>query len=203
MQIIKHRVNSIKELRELNPEWGAEIDLRSDCHDKGRILLSHDPWIGGDSLQEWLLEYRRLESTGPIILNTKEDGLETVALDTLRRLEIDSFFFLDTTVPTLVKWTGSEGRTEFAVRVSRYEPPENARAFQGTASWVWVDCFNGVPLAKAAILPLKKHFQVCLVSPELQGRPIEWISQFDDLGTIADAVCTKSPDAWITRIGKQ
>jgi len=37
---------------------------------------------------------------------------------------------------------------------------------------------------------------ICLVSPELQGQPIESIFQFSKYKTIADAICTKQPDEW-------
>ena len=44
MIIIKHRVNTSKELKKLSVNFGAEIDLRSKNKD---IYLHHDPFKKG------------------------------------------------------------------------------------------------------------------------------------------------------------
>ena len=41
MILIKHRVNTIKELVRINPKYGVEIDVRSD---QNKLLLNHDPF---------------------------------------------------------------------------------------------------------------------------------------------------------------
>ena len=45
MIIIKHRVNTSKELKKLSINFGAEIDLRSNNKD---IYLHHDPFKKGE-----------------------------------------------------------------------------------------------------------------------------------------------------------
>jgi len=54
MMWIQHRVNKISELEDLPTEFGAEIDLRSDLGNSGRIHLAHDAWTEGDDFEEWL-----------------------------------------------------------------------------------------------------------------------------------------------------
>lgn len=195
MQIIRHRVNTVEELKAVRPEWGAEIDLRSDVNRPGRLHLAHDPWILGGDFEEWAFAAVKQNIRGPIILNTKEDGLETCALDILSRAGLKNFFFLDTQIPTLVK-LGGKIEASFAVRLSRYEPRELASQFEGKARWVWVDCFDGIPMEAARLAPLVGKFKICLVSPELQGKPVETIPEFRSLLAHADAVCTKVPDRW-------
>ena len=48
MIIIKHRVNTSKELKKLSVNFGAEIDLRSKNKD---IYLHHDPFKKGSYFQ--------------------------------------------------------------------------------------------------------------------------------------------------------
>ncbi|MBI1860396.1 MAG: hypothetical protein HYR96_05715 [Deltaproteobacteria bacterium] len=196
MQYIKHRINSAKELPSLNRAWGAEIDLRSDVSRPGEILLSHDPWRWGETLEEWLGVWGELGFGGPLILNTKEDGLEARALELLEARAISHFFFLDTALPTLVRITAKRER-RFAVRLSAFESLESVMRFRGRADWVWVDCFEGVPVEEALVRRIAQHFQVCLVSPELQGRPVDSIAQFQGLAKLAQAICTKNPEAWL------
>jgi hypothetical protein len=85
-----------------------------------------------------------------------------------------------------------------AVRYSSYEPLELALSFKGKVNWVWLDCFFGFHLPDEDYEVLKKHFKLCMVSPELQGRPADEIVEFKKLlqGKELDAVCTKRPDLW-------
>ena len=101
---VRHRVNTIAEVASLGAEWGAEIDLRSDVR-SGSLHLSHDPFKPGDGFEPWLEAYRKRGCSGALIVNTKEDGLETSAAELLNRFQIKNYFFLDTTIPTLVRWT--------------------------------------------------------------------------------------------------
>jgi hypothetical protein len=69
--------------------------------------------------------------------------------------------------------------------------------FKDKADWIWVDCFQGKPVAAELVQSLKPHFKVCLVSPELHGQGLkENLSDFLPLYRWADAVCTKEPQVW-------
>jgi hypothetical protein len=88
------------------------------------------------------------------------------------------------------------------VRVSEYESVESALTLAGKVDWVWVDCFTRFPLSGADAARLQQAgFKLCLVSPELQGRPADseipaLRSLLAERGIVADAVCTKRADLW-------
>lgn len=195
--IFKHRINKIADIASLQPNWGAELDLRSNVQVKNKVQIHHDAWSEGDDFADWLKAFSTREHRGPLILNTKEDGLEERVIELLTAFQIKDYFFLDTALPTLVKWTHARGNKNFAVRLSHYEPIEFVNAFKAKADWIWVDCFGGQPIDPEWLKELQGDFQICLVSPELQGMDTSLISVFKKLlGPYADAVCTKHPQLW-------
>lgn len=196
---VRHRVNSVSEIESVPRECGVEIDLRSDVSSAGAIHLSHDPFKRGEDFEAWLDAFKARGIAGPIILNTKEDLLEARAVELLSARGLTNWFFLDTALPTLVKWTIFGAEKRFAVRLSAYEPFEGLAAFRGRVEWVWVDCFEGRALPTEVVKRAKVHFKVCLVSPELQGKGFEGLGQFAELYALADAVCTKKPEEWRAR----
>ncbi len=193
MQIIRHRTNRLADLALLDRSWGAEIDIRSR---NGRLILSHDPHKNGEPFDRFVQSFSRRGQQGPLVLNTKEDGLEEEILKTLKRFQVNNYFFLDTTVPTTVRLAVKGNLPYFAVRASEFEPVEAALRFKNRVDWVWVDCFSGRPAPVSMIRKLAAHFRVCLVSPELPGYPLSAIRRFKGLGLISDAVCTKAPELW-------
>jgi hypothetical protein len=199
---IRHRVNRVEDLAGLDPAEGAEIDLRSDPCRPRSILLHHDPWTAGTDLDAWLRAWARSPGRGPLILDTKEDGLEDVAERKAADAGVTDLFFLDTTVPTLARRVLSSGRANHAVRLSRHEPIEGLEAFRRRAAWVWVDCFGGEPLAPEVVASAARDFRVCLASPELHGLPLDAVDAFAGLWPLADAICTDDPGAWLRRFGR-
>jgi len=197
MIYVQHRVNEIQQLTKANSGYGCEIDLRSDVSHNGHIHLSHDPFTVGDSFDDWAQLYAKNKFQGPLILNTKEDGLEDYALEIIQRHQISNFFFLDTTIPTLVRRTHDNHESHFAIRLSSFEPLELANLFRSRVEWVWADCFFGIPLNIQLLKSISKDFKVCLVSPELQTGDISLIETFaTQLKDTVQAVCTKRPDLW-------
>lgn len=197
MTLIQHRCNTSLQLQLLDPSYGVEIDLRSSLQRKGQLHLSHDPWVEGENFEVWLQHYKKSSLQGPLILNTKEDGLESRVLELLGQYGITNFFFLDTALPTLVKWSIKENKKFFAVRWSQFEPVEFCEKFKDHCEWVWVDCFFLNIPPNDIIKHLQKSFKICLVSPELQGGDVSLISDFKKSLPSLDAVCTKRPDLWI------
>lgn len=195
LQIIKHRVNRIAELYTVDQTWGVEVDLRSDVNRSGKIHLSHDPWSRGDDFEDWLSEFCNLKIAGPILLNTKEDGLEEHVMRLLKARSLENFAFLDTAFPTLVRWVLKRGESRFAVRLSKYEPLAMANAFLGKVDWIWLDCFDGDPWMDCEFEFLSRHSRICLVSPELQGAE-EKFGLFANVLPLVDAICTKKPESW-------
>lgn len=196
MDFILHRVNSVDQLDKMNPAFGAEIDVRSDVSYPGELHLSHDPWKKGDRLSEWLDVYVKRKIQGPLIVNTKEDSLELEIIKLLDKNGIDNYFFLDTTFPTLVKFTHKMMLSRFALRVSEFEKATSTIPFRNKVDWLWIDCFDGTPIPTAELINLKQYFKLCLVSPELQGSRTSQIEQFGNLAGLADSICTKYPNIW-------
>lgn len=194
MQLISHRRNTLEELAATPATYGIEVDIRSYGQ---KLVVHHEPFVEGVLLEEWLAAY----SHGVLILNVKEEGLETRLIQLMERFEIVDFFFLDQSFPFLVKYS-KLGERRCAVRVSEFESIQTALTLAGKVDWVWVDCFSNFPLGNDDATLLKEAgFKLCLVSPELQGRDAELeIPQLVELlkerNICADAVCTKRPDVW-------
>lgn len=192
MDIIRHRVNLLSDLNQLPEGMGAEIDLRSFGE---QIILNHEPFMPGalfgDFLDGWVKKER-----GVLILNPKEDGLESQILSLLQQFDVSNFFFLDLTLPTIVRLAVKQGISKIAVRVSEYEPIEGVLKLEGKVEWVWVDSFSGEPTDPILLETLKGKFKTCLVSPELQGFSPDLIPKFRSLIPNISAVCTKHPDRW-------
>ena len=193
MILIRHRINSISDLLNTSSEYGVEIDLRSLGQE---LVLEHDPFRNGIKFSDWLKHYHHKY----LIVNLKEDGLETKAIDILKNFGIQNFFFLDQSFPALYKL--SRIAPEYcSARVSDFEPVSPALSLK--PGWLWFDSHSGdweyLRDAFRAIQNL--NIKTCLVSPELQRTDFD--VEFVNLKTIIkeisikfDAVCTKFPEIW-------
>ncbi len=193
MILIRHRRNTRAELEATPRELGIEVDIRSQGDD---LVIHHDPFVVGERFEDWLQAYAH----GTLILNVKEEGLETHVLAAVAAEGIENFFFLDQSFPFLIR-TARAGERRCAVRVSEYETLDTALALAGMIEWAWVDCFTKFPLCRAEAESLQAAgFRLCLVSPELQGRETSEIADMRRLlanrGIRAEAVCTKAPELW-------
>jgi len=187
MQYIAHRINELKTLHQLPSQYGCEIDLR----DRGeRLILQHDPFVDGEDAEPFLSQYQH----GTLILNIKSERIEEVILPLLTKYKIDNYFFLDSSLPMIVA-LARRGEKNIALRFSEYESIETVMNFKGLVNWVWVDCFSGIPLTENSYKTLKDAgFKLCLVSPELQGRPQDIVPYSEKLlekQFLFDAICTK------------
>ena len=190
--LIAHRVNSLEALGQTPTDYGVELDLR----DRGdRLVLQHDPFLDGEDFATYLREYGH----GLMILNIKSERIEHRVLELVRGAgTVPDYFLLDCSYPML-RCLIRQGEKRVAVRFSEYEPIEMALAHEGKADWVWVDCFTRLPLTDRTYSQLRTAFRICLVSPELQGHPLEWINRFADhlRDWPIEAICTKRPDLWM------
>ena len=116
MEVIAHRRNTIQELRNTPKNFGVEIDIRSFGK---KLILAHDPFLDGLDFLKWIEYYEH----GSLILNVKEEGLETVLIKIMKEYNIKNFFFLDQSIPFLVR-TFSFGEKRSAVSLSEYESIE-------------------------------------------------------------------------------
>lgn len=194
MKVISHRVNSANGLREVPTENGVEIDVRSDL---SGLYLSHDPFVSGETLASWLQAYRH----SLLVLNVKEEGLEDECRKLLREHGITEYFFLDQSLPFLVK-SGLSGHRDGACRISDFESIETVRLLSGVCDWVWIDAFEP-SFERLSHLEEFAHLgmKTCLVSPELHGPAREseakrLLEKVRLEGLRVDAVCTKYPLLW-------
>jgi len=187
---IAHRINTVAQLEQVPTNYGIELDIRYHNND---LILHHDAFQKGELFEDLLKVYKHQL----IILNTKSEGMEEAILTLLQKYNINNYFFLDLSLPYLVKYALKREK-QIAVRFSEHEPIEFCLAFAGLVNWVWVDCFTDLPLNNSVYAKLKKHFKICIVSPELQGHEIGKIELFKQKITEMqiDAVCTKRPDLW-------
>tara|TARA_B100000963_G_C22632361_1_gene675642 strand:- start:768 stop:1352 length:585 start_codon:yes stop_codon:yes gene_type:complete len=192
MIIIKHRVNTSKELKKVDKNFGVEIDLRSNGND---IYLHHDPFKRGEAFLNWLNYFNHKI----IVLNVKEEGLEKPILKILKKKKIQNFFFHDQTFSTMLK---NMKKTKVSIRYSEFEDLKKIDKLFNHIKWLWVDNFSEIKINKKFYSFLKANrVKICIVSPELvkKNRSIEIIKIMSYLKKNKfkiDAVCTKKPDLW-------
>ena len=189
MEIIIHRVNTIRELKIIEAEFGAEIDIRAWNSD---LILNHEPFQDGEKLIDYLDEYKN----GTLILNIKEDGIEDEVLRLVReRPQIKSYFLLDVEFPYLYR-ASRQGERNIAIRFSEDESIETVENYIGMVDWVWIDTNTKFPITKENNTTLD-NFKKCLVCPERWGRP-EDIANYRrkmlSYGFVLDAVMSSSDD---------
>ena len=192
MIYIKHRVNTQSELINLHKENGAEVDLRLQ---NGKIILAHDPYTGGEEFESWIVNYDH----NVLILNTKEDGLESQILEILKKNNLENYFFLDQPFPTQNK--SLLENISIAIRISDLEPVDILRNIK--PEWIWLDNFSGNwdNLFKSIAKVNYELPKICLVSPELQNRTMEKevpciIELINRYKIEITAICTKFPEKW-------
>jgi len=195
MLIVQHRVNDSKKLASIPSEFGVEVDLRSDAEG---IYLAHDPFAAGERFEDFLKRY----SHDLLVINVKEEGLEQNVERHLEGAGITNYFFLDQSMPFVVK-RGLEGLTRQAARISEYESFETLKLISNFCEWAWVDFFHE-PILDTALFTMihQQGLKTCLVSPELHAAHREdeartLAQQLRVSGIKIDAVCTKLPELWI------
>ena len=162
MEIIIHRVNSIKKLKKLSNFFGAEIDIRL----KGsRLILNHDSEGSGDSFDDYINEYKH----GTLILNIKEAGIENEVIKKIKQARIKSYFLLDVEYPYIFK-SIKKKQKNIAIRFSEIEPIANAEILYKYFNWIWIDTITKLPINNKNLKIIKKY-NSCIVCPERWGRP--------------------------------
>lgn len=194
MLFILHRINTISKLKNVPTSYGVEIDVRSY---NSKLILSHDPFIKGETLEKWLKFYKH----SFLIINIKEEGLEPEIIKKLNKFNLKNYFFLDQSFPFIIKYSNLLNKKS-AIRFSDYECFETVLSSKRKVSWIWVDFFDNFPLNLKNINRLKNtKLKICLVSPELHKHrklsEIKIISKIlKKINFIPDAICTKNPKIW-------
>lgn len=165
MQIICHRINTIKELKEIPEKYGVEIDIRAYGTN---LILNHEPHQLGDELEEYLKNFNH----SFIIFNVKEAGIEDEIIKLAEKYNIENYFLLDVEFPFIYQATRNKNFKKIAIRFSEAEPIEMSLAQKNLLNWVWVDTNTKLPLDKESYNKLKSaNFKICLVCPERWHRP--------------------------------
>ena len=191
MEIIFHRINSLKELELIPVNAGVEIDIR-DYNDE--LILQHDPFIEGELLESFLKKYGQRK--GNLILNIKSERIEIRILELLKKYKIENYFFLDSSFPMIINLINNYSEKKIALRYSEFEKEDTILGLAGKIEWIWIDCFSKIPGTPEIYAQFRKlGFKLCFVSPELQGhrdKLREYKNYFIFNKINLDAVCTKS-----------
>ena len=187
MEIIAHRINTLRELENLSPRYGVELDLRDSLD--GRIYMQHNPFTPGEDFERYLAHYHH----GTMILNIKSERIEYQAMELLEKYSVKQYFFLDSTFP-MIKALSDAGEQNIALRYSELEGMDTLENMRGKVKWVWVDCFTHFPLDDDTYSKIRRlGYKICFVSPELEGQP-EKIQAYQAMmqkeNIQLDAVCT-------------
>ena len=161
MEIIIHRVNSLKKLKKIPKKYGVEIDVRSFG---SKLILNHEPKSKGQLLNNFLNDYKH----GTIIFNIKEAGIEKEIISFAKSYKIKNFFLLDVEHPFIIT-SNTRYKKYLSVRFSEFEPIQLANKFKKFTSWIWIDTVNKLPISPKDI-KIIKNFKSCLVSPERWNR---------------------------------
>jgi hypothetical protein len=192
--LIAHRINNL-DLESFPEADGIEFDVRDS---NGRIIVTHDPFTEGQNLEEFI-SFCPPEKF--YIVNVKSEGIEFRILELLEQYKIKNFFFLDCSIPMMVK-LGKQYTKKLAIRLSEYESIETVKKMAHLVEWVWIDTFTKIPLTQEQEQELHSlGLKLCFVSPELQRQPELVPIYIQSLATEQikiDAVCCKTQfiDAW-------
>lgn len=159
--IIWHRINTIEELKEIPLDDGVEIDIRSI---KGRPYLSHFIDQDGVLFEDWLSNYNL---KGTLVLNVKEEGLESILIDLLNKYHITNYMFLDEPFWYLLNSSRKLNNKNFSIRVSKFESAETALKSRELSDWVWYDYFDDYINPDDIKKLIDAGFKVIMPSPEL------------------------------------
>ncbi len=190
VKIIAHRINKIKDYKNLNDFYGIETDIRD--HNQ-KIILSHDPFQNGEDFFKFI---KYIDKT--VFLNIKSFGLLKKILNYIKKKKI---YLLDISFSEFHFLYKHNLSNKILLRFSSYEKHKLDEKFFKKIEWIWFDYFNGKRIKKKDYLYLKKHKKkICLVSPDLLGKKGEitgYIKYLNKNKIIIDAVCTKKRHATI------
>ena len=128
---IQHRVNSLKNIKNLNKNFGAEIDIRTF---NNKLILNHEPFKKAVLLDSYLKIFKHKF----LILNVKEEGIENLILNYLKKYKIKNYFLLDVTVPKIFQFVKSNKKIKLCLRISKFEKLSSLNFFHKKINWV---CF--------------------------------------------------------------
>lgn len=172
--IIWHRINTIEELNTIDIKDGVEIDVRSN---KGVPYLSHFIDEDGVLFEDWLKHYKL---TGTLVINVKEEGLESIIISLLNKYNITNYMFLDEPFWYLLNSSRKFNNKNFAIRVSKFESVQTALQSRELSDWVWYDYFDDYININDIKSLVDAGFKVIMPSPELVNSNKEYYNILKD-----------------------
>lgn len=181
--IIWHRINTIEQLQYIDINDGVEIDVRSN---KGVPYLSHFIDQDGVLFEDWLKHYKL---KGTMVINVKEEGLETIILDLLVKYNITNYVFLDEPFWYLLNSSRNFNNKNFAIRVSKFESVETALKSRELSDWVWYDYFDNYINVEDIRKLIDAGFKVIMPSPELVNSNVDYYDKLIKNNLNIHAIC--------------
>lgn len=155
--------------RSIQMGFGVELDVRDHA---GKLVVSHDPPMGNElTFDEFLIRFDRVDITDglKLAINIKADGLARELCKSLNKVRHIDYFVFDMSVPDMKAYLKSN-----LLVFGRVSEVEKDIPWVEKMKGVWLDCFYGDwPEVEDIEFFLDKNLEVCLVSPELHGRPYE------------------------------
>lgn len=153
--------------RALREGFGVETDVRDD---RGRLVVAHDVPRGDEpDFAEVIARFQRHGPHLPLAVNVKADGLDRLISGAFADSGLLSWYLFDMSVPTF-RVLARHGLPVFTRHSDLEDPPHG----YAVAGGVWLDAFEtdwyGPETVRAH---LEAGKTVCVVSPELHGRPPE------------------------------
>lgn len=179
--------------------FGTETDIRDLA---GTLVVSHDmPKEGVLTACDLFEIHQHTCPSACLALNIKSDGLQVPLSTLLEKYAIEDYFLFDMSIPDALACL-RRGLRCFS-RQSEYEPEP---AFYSQAEGVWIDGFHGEWWDEEVILGhLNAGKRVCLVSPELHGRPHlpfwEKLAGWDCVTSAELMLCTDLPESAVKTLG--
>ena len=191
---IQHRVNSLKKLKNTDHNFGVEVDVRSI---NKKLILNHEPFQKATSLDTFLKKFNHKF----LILNVKEEGIENLILNYVKKNRIKNYFLLDVTFPKIFQFIKNNKKNNLCLRISKFEKLNQLNFFNKKIEWIWVDTFdNKIPLNINDLEGYSKKFKLCLVSPELVKTNNIDVIKFIKINkyklNFFSAVCSKNIKTW-------
>ena len=191
---IQHRVNSLKKLKNIDHNFGVEVDVRSI---NKKLILNHEPFQKALPLDTFLKKFNHKF----LILNVKEEGIENLILNYVKKNRIKNYFLLDVTIPKIFQFIKNKKKNILCLRISKFEKLNQLNFFNKKIEWIWVDTFdNKIPLNVNDLEGYSKKFKLCLVSPELVKTNNINVTKFIKINkyklNFFSAVCSKNIKTW-------
>lgn len=174
--------------RTVREAFGTETDIRDR---NGDLVVAHD--APDENARSWSEVVNLFEGTRlPLAVNVKADGLSDLLKAAMQGRAIDWFAF-DMSIPETVRYAQA-GLPFF----TRHSDIETAPVLYEAASGVWLDAFERTWFDLEVIRThLARGKRVCVVSPELHGRPYGDVwAMLRDMDAPGEnlMLCTDHPD---------